>query len=223
MFKPMRKSLSAVLLLQSLTIVHAQSSAQPVGPSPRQAALGPSLRNFLRQPDGLQKLSEKVGDVYLTESEEAWGEHTLSSLTSSSDLVVIATIGGYTSRLIQDGDSIESEYNFQPVQTLKGSLPAQLSFTAAGGAVTLSNGHVAALHTPVSDGLRTGEAYVLFLRNRGSALVLVGGSQSLLHLNPSSGKAELLGTSRNSTLAADLDKRSIAEVKSEILSSNSSR
>lgn len=186
--------------------------------SPAAVASPSMVHRYLRQPNGIEKLSAVVGNVSLAEADERWGDDSVSSLTGGSDLVVEGTILNIVSYLSADGDSIESTYTVQVHEVLKGARADQVAFRIKGGTVTLKTGNMATLHTPGWDGLKRGQKYLLFMRSENGMLTLVSGSHGALCLNIASNRAELVDRSgsADSRLANELGKASIASIEDDI-------
>lgn len=177
-----------------------------------------ALHRYLRQPNGIEKLSAVAGDVFLDEEEEHWGEDSIASLTSRSESVVVGKILSTASRLHEDGDSIESTYSVQIQESLKGSRSEVTSFHVVGGTVALPSGHLATLHTPASDGLKEGQIYLLFLHSESGGVWLTSGSHGAMYLNSAANRAELLDRpdAPASHLANVLASATIASVEDEV-------
>lgn len=192
------KRVSLLLALISISSPHHDILAQDIGHTSTNPI---QRRNLLRGPDGIEKLSAVVGDVTLSDPEERWGEHDLSSLTSGSDLVVKARISSIRSRLTNDGNSVLTDYELQILSGLKGENIANLKITCRGGEVNLSNGHTAVLHTLTWDHLQVGNEYIFFLQRVAADFSLVGASQGLLAINSADQTVHLLDTDPHHSLA----------------------
>lgn len=202
-------------LLVPLTL-QAQSTDSP---SAAQLSLGPAIHQYLAQPNGLEILSDKVGDVVLTDEPEQWSQHSLQSLSRTSSMVVVGTVTNKTSSLTPRGDSITTAYGISASQTLKGALKDKLTIHVVGGQVALANGHKATLHTPISDELQLGGTYILFLtRDNNGAFVPVHAFQGALYLNSDTLTVNVLQPKRyaDTALAKELSGKSILDVKQEI-------
>jgi hypothetical protein len=116
----------AILVLQLTHIMNAQQVKD-------KHVSASQLHAYLRAPNGLAKLSSVVGDVSFDDFDERWGEHTLASLSTQSDSIVRATILERESHLLDDGNSIVTDYNVGVLSTLKGKTLSNLTVIARGG------------------------------------------------------------------------------------------
>jgi hypothetical protein len=165
------------------------------GTANKQPFINPSVQaDYLRQPDGLTRLSSRYGDITLGPSpEELWGEWNLHSLASKSDLVVIGRITDGTSSLTDDGDHIKTTYAVDVLKAFKGTELNSVVFDALGGRVKLGTGYFATIHTKAFDSLHIGETYVLFLKNWGNKYTLRDSIQGVMKIE-SDGTVHLLDT-----------------------------
>jgi hypothetical protein len=148
---------------------------------------------LLRQRDGLQKISEVLGNFSLDETfSERWGESTLASLERSSTVVVRAVLSQPRPSLTPDGQSVDTIYHVEIRKVLSGDAPADLEFECTGGKFTFPNGHTASIHTAASDKLKLGEEYILFLRLENGKLFLTRDLDGVFRLAPDSGTVHML-------------------------------
>lgn len=209
------------ILLTVLLVVSSPVKAQTSSGSHSAGKVSiAELHKYLREPNGLERLSEKIGDIELSDPDEIWGQDDIASMTKRSDVILIASIAGKTSHLTDDGDSIVSKYDLNAEEILKGEGLATESFIVRGGTVVLSNNHTATVHSDLSDDLSVGDKYILFLKKEDGSLVPLPGSQGALRVNAKK-NVELLTNqpNRDSKLAADLNGLSSAAVKDKIFGS----
>ncbi len=141
------------------------------------------FHSFMRQPGGLQKITDVIGDFSFDDIDERWGEFDLPSLKRTSPLVVTAAIENTGGVLSADGDDVETVYSLRILNTLKGDAIGQISVKSDGGKVKFPNGHSVTFHTPAWDKLKVGDKYVLFLTKRGDDYWLVAGARGVLHVS----------------------------------------
>jgi hypothetical protein len=152
-------------------------------------------QSLLRQPDGVQKVSEVLGDFSIDETfSERWGESNLASLKRFSTVVVRAVLIQPKSLLTADGDSVETVYRLDVRKVLSGDAPGTLEFKCAGGRFTFPNGHTVTVHAAAFDKLKTGEEYFLFLRVEDGKLTLVRDMDGIFRVAPESGTVHMLDT-----------------------------
>lgn len=217
----MKRVVQISILLTVFLAVSSPVKAQISSGSNNVRKVSPAeLRKYLREPKGLERLSEKIGDIDLSEPDEICGQDDIASMTKRSDVIVIASITGKTSHLTDDGDSIFSKYDLNTDEILKGEDLAAASFIVHGGTVVLSNGHTATVHSDLSDNLTVGDKYILFLKKEDGSLVSLPGSQGVLRVNEKK-SIELVThqPNRDSKLAAELNGLSSAAVKDKIFGS----
>ena len=186
---------------------------------PTAARVGPGVvRDYLRQKDGLRKLSAVVGNVVLIHEEEIWGNDSIASLTRSSDSVVQAYVSGSMGSLSQDGDSVDTHYLLSVVETLKGASLQQLSFTASGGQVTFPSGHTATVQTSAWNHLKDGDLYIFFLKSSPSGYRLTNGGSEILSVNSVKQQVRLLtpNPKAQEQLSTQVAGGSLASIESEI-------
>ena len=175
-------------------------------------------RDFLREHDGIEKLSAVIGDVTLDDFEEIWGEDNLESLISSSDVIVEATIEKNVSSLDDERSDLLTEYEVRTIEVLKGKDHPNLRIICRGGELKLPNGHTVISHSAVWDRLRLGETYIFFLKPVDSRYRLVASARSVLAVNSSDSLVHVLDTDPKH--APDLKKQvegvNLLKVKSAI-------
>ena len=212
----LKKSAACSLIATSLIYgpmgLSQSSSSRPV--SPRE------MRDLLRQPDGLERLSAVIGDVTLYEPNERWGEgrHDLGSLILESDCIVVVSLPQGVSRLSETGDTLKTEYTLLPSQILKGKPQEEVVVTVGGGSMTLPNGHSVTVHTPIWDDLAKGTTYLLFLRRSGKNYEPTGSLQGILRISSDSNQVHILDTEAQpeSPLSAQLKGLSLALVEDQV-------
>ena len=209
--------LAVVLVISLSTFNHAKGQASPES-SPHTRVSADELHKYMREPNGLEKLSAKVGDVEINDEEEVWGQDDLSSLTQRSDVILAASISHRRSYLSQDGDSIDTQYELHPREALKGRIPSNPAFTTMGGSVVLSNGHTVTVHSELADELKLNGTYIFFFKEVDGRLTRVPSAQSALHLLENEDKVELVKNRpiRDSKLTTDLGGLTIATVREKI-------
>jgi hypothetical protein len=150
-------------------------------------------QTLLRQRDGLQKLSDVLGDFSIDETfSERWGENTVASLKRSSTVVVRAVLSQPSPSITRGGDSVETSYRLDIRKVLSGDAPGTLEFKCAGGRFTFPNGHTVTVHTTAFDKLKVGEEYFLFLKVEDCKLTLVRDMDGVFRVAPDSGTVHML-------------------------------
>jgi hypothetical protein len=157
------------------------------------------FHSLMRQPGGIQKISDSIGDFSIDETPERWGEHNLPSLRQASTTIVIGVIQQAAGELTADGDSVQTAYTVQIKTAFKGQPAAQLTFKCKGGEVELPNGHTVTVHTPTFANLKVGEKYVFFLESQEGTLTPVDGIEGLFRVAPDGETVHLLDTDKSRT------------------------
>lgn len=168
-------------------------------------------RTFLREHDGIEKLSAVIGDVTLHDFDEMWSGHNLESLISSSDVIVEATIEKNVSSLDDDRSDRLTEYGVRTTEVLKGKDLPNLRIICRGGELKLPNGHKVISHTAVWDQLRVGETYIFFLKPVENRYRLVASARSVLAVNSSDSLVHVL----------DIDPKHALDLKKQVEGVNS--
>ncbi|UWZ82615.1 hypothetical protein [Occallatibacter riparius] len=214
----MRSLFMVVPIFLSFGLMAGSAASQTSAGSPKATRPTPGeIKAFLRQPGGLEKLTAKFGDVEFTNQNESWGQDSLDSLARRSNLIVIASVTSKASQLTPDGNRIETTFNLDIKQSLKGTNASQIAVTAEGGHVAFSNGHVATLHGDLSDSLAVGARYIFFLSRADGRLVPTVGSAGALSITPED-TVQLVGQREypDDKLAGELSGLSLAAVTETI-------
>jgi hypothetical protein len=157
------------------------------------------FQSLIRQPGGIEKISDAIGDFSMDETPERWGEHNLRSLTQASSTIVIGVIQQAAGELTADGDSVQTAYTVQVKSSFKGQQATQLAFKSEGGEVKLSNGHTVTVHTPASANLKVGGRYVFFLERQGGTLMPIDGVEGLFLISQDGERVQLLDPDKSRT------------------------
>ncbi len=207
------------VMLSMLTLpVLAQSVPGGTSPTTNRLVLA-QTHEYLRQPNGLEKLSARVGDITLNEPDERWGQqHDLSSLVEGSDLIVVATISKMQGYLAEDGDSVRTICTVQVNSALKGRQAKDLAIDIAGGSLVLSTGHTAAIHTSLLDSLEVGKAYVFYLKAEDGRYHVFGAIQGVMPLSELGDEVHLADKDpvQSVALRRDVDGLSLAALRNRV-------
>jgi len=173
--------LTSVLAAVSLQAIYAQVLSCDDGTRSIPMA---HVRSLLRQPGGIEKIANIIGNFSLNDPTERWGESNLLSLSRSSTLIVRGVLKKTVSMLSPDGDSIDTVYTLEVRRVFKGDASGPISIRCSGGRLVLPDGHTVTVHTPESDNLHIGEDYFVFLKSQDGTLGLADGIQGLFRVTP---------------------------------------
>ncbi len=153
------------------------------------------IADLLRKPNGLEACANLVGRFEFSRNIRPWTDIDLKTEVAASTLIVIGTVQSAVSRLVDDGDDIETLYTVRPTKLLKGSATGDVSFTAQGGSITFASGNTATIHSVEYELLQTGQRYLIFLqKEQDGRYSLTNGLESLFKLSTPDGKVDALAS-----------------------------
>lgn len=183
--------LASVLVLELLSTIGLAFSQSASASS--KTLSRDKIAELLREPDGLAAAANLAGKFVIDGQVRVWSITKLSTLVSSSSLILEAKIAARESRLVSNGDDIDTDYTVTPENIVKGKVSGGLSFTAHGGLIEFPNGTSAEITTVEWRQLQVGGKYVLFLRQEEDGRYYpANGIEALFRLSTADGNVDAL-------------------------------
>lgn len=160
----MKKSWSFCIILIGVLCYTNLANAQST-PSNANNIDALQRRRILRSPNGLETLAKLSGGTFVLRETDQGGffDYTLASAKKGSTLVLDGTITAASSHLVNDGNGIDTDYTVHPRQVIKGTASSDITLQIHGGKFTFPNGNSAEIDSLLTDHLKVGHSYLLFL------------------------------------------------------------
>lgn len=122
-------------------------------------------RQILRSPNGLETLAKLSGGTFIMTETNRGGffDYSFATACKGSTLVLDGAITAASSHVVNNGDGIDTDYTVHPKRVVKGTAPKDITLQIHGGRVTLPNGNSAEIDSLLTEHLKVGNSYFLFL------------------------------------------------------------
>ncbi len=178
----------AILLASVFGIIGARNQYSSAQNKDRDDAI--ALRDALRR-GGLREAAKLKGH-YVQEFRGHWGPIGIESLTKNSTAVIVGRVTRQLgTRLVDDGQSIVTDYDVTIEDALKGAVSSgnTIRISLPGGQVQFEDGTSAEVQTPTFEHVQKDGVYALFLSQSDGApdsYGLIGGPQGVVEFDSKS-------------------------------------